>query len=168
MFLANNKFEYRFKKFRHEDKVMRRIRNHRKAQDRRDKLRKYVIFTCGHSSLSPEDETIVETTCCSKIIIKSHGNEGSSRSKGKHHTRKDTTISLNTKLSRPNDKVLQKEEPRDANNRDAHRQQPLSFNANDIPMPPSLDYNVILQEELIHAQSMLYTLTSKAGASNQQ
>ncbi|GKD27969.1 hypothetical protein Tco_1234183 [Tanacetum coccineum] len=182
-------FEYRFKKFRHEDKVMRRIRNRRKAQDRWDKLRKYVLFTWGRGSLSPEDETIVETACCSSIIIKSHGNEGSSRSKRKHPTRKDTTISLNTKLSRPNDKVLQKEEPGDANNRDAPRQQPLSFNANDIPMPPSsetipgseisvseiqknirdlYDYNVMLQEELIHAQSMLHTLTLKAGASNQQ
>ncbi|GJX24369.1 retrovirus-related pol polyprotein from transposon TNT 1-94 [Tanacetum coccineum] len=126
--IKKSKFEYRFKKFRHEDKVMRRIRNRKKAQDRRDK---------GHSSLSPEDETVVETACCSRIIIKSHGNEGSSRSKGKNHTRKDTTVSLNIKLSRPNDKVLKKEEPRDANNRDAHRQQPLSFNANDIPMPPS-------------------------------
>lgn len=210
--------EYRFKKFRHEDKVMRRIRNRRKAQDRWDKLRKYVFFTWRRRSLSPEDESFVETACCSSIIIKSHRNEGSSRSKRKHHIRQDT-IRLNTKLSRPNDKkfdleqaqnqgeaccfgqlssipeerfsrqVPQKEELGDVNNRDAPRQQPLSFDANDIPMPPSseikpgseisvseiqkdlkdlYDYNLMLREELIRAQSMLHTLTSKAGASNQQ
>lgn len=168
--------------------------------------------------MSPEDESFVETACCSSIIIKSHRNEGSSRSKRKHHIRQDT-IRLNTKLSRPNDKkfdleqaqnqgeaccfgqlssipeerfsrqVPQKEELGDVNNRDAPRQQPLSFDANDIPMPPSseikpgseisvseiqkdlkdlYDYNLMLREELIRAQSMLHTLTSKAGASNQQ
>nr|XP_043614371.1 uncharacterized protein LOC122586447 isoform X2 [Erigeron canadensis] len=213
--------EYRFKKFRHEDKVMRRIRNHKKAQERWDKLRKYVIFTWGRGSLPLEDGTVGPTACCSGIFIKSGRNEGSS-SMGRKHIRPDT-ISFNTKVSRPDEKmcspeqvqtqgmachfgdsalipgenfscqVPQKEVSGDmkykkettihSDNGEAPMHQPLASAANDIPLPPSLEigaselqknlqnlyeYNVMLREELIRAQSMLHTLTSRASASNQQ
>ncbi|CAH1446529.1 unnamed protein product [Lactuca virosa] len=182
-------FEYRFKKFRHEDSIMRRIRSQRKAQERWDKLRKYVIFTWGRGSLPPE-------------------NEGSSK-KRKHHIRKDT-ISFNTKVSIPDEKKFSQEKgeargvaccfgnsgsipverissqvAQNEGSGDGKYEKEKVTN-NDIPLLPSLEikpgselsaseiqknlqnlyeYNVMLREELIVAQSMLHTLTSKASAS---
>ncbi|KAJ0644798.1 hypothetical protein HanRHA438_Chr16g0759951 [Helianthus annuus] len=172
-------FEFRFKRFRREDKVMRRIRNRKKAQERWDKLRKYVVFTWGRGSLPHEDRNVVLTSCCSGILIKSNQN-GGSVSKRRQHIRKDT-ISFNKKVSVPDDKVSQKVSSDDVDNGIAHRQQPPGFAANDIPLPPSLEikpdseisaseiqknlqnlyaYNLMLREELILAQSMLHSLTS--------
>ncbi|XP_024970624.1 uncharacterized protein LOC112509739 isoform X2 [Cynara cardunculus var. scolymus] len=224
-------FEYRFKKLRHEDSVMRRIRNRRKAQERWDELRKYVIFTWGRGRLPPEDVTIAETACCSGILTKSHGNEGSSF-KRRQQIGKDT-ISFNTKVSGTyekkcsleqvrteevacsfvdsasmpeeifSDQVAQKEgsgevkyaeetKENDAirlSNGDAPRQRPLAFVANGIPLPPSLEtvggtevsaseveknieklyeYNVMLREELIRAQSILRTLTTSEASISKQ
>lgn len=224
-------FEYRFKKFRHEDSVMRRIRNRGKAQERWDKLRKYVIFTWGRGPLPSEDVTIVETACCSGILIKSHVNEGSSF-KRRQQIRKDT-ISFNTKVSRTDEKKCSRDQVRtqgvacrfvdsasipevkfsdqmaqkegsddvkyvketkekDAiylSNKGAPMQRPLAFAANDIPLPPSLEieggseisarevqknieklyqYNVMLREELIRAQSILRTLTSEEASVSEQ
>lgn len=168
---------------------MRRIRSQRKAQERWDKLRKYVIFTWGRGSLPPE-------------------NEGSSK-KRKHHIRKDT-ISFNTKVSIPDEKKFSQEKgeargvaccfgnsgsipverissqvAQNEGSGDVKYEKEKVTN-NDIPLPPSLEikpgselsaseiqknlqnlyeYNVMLREELIVAQSMLHTLTSKASAS---
>ncbi|KAJ0640885.1 hypothetical protein HanLR1_Chr16g0620801 [Helianthus annuus] len=170
---------FKFKRFRREDKVMRRIRNRKKAQERWDKLRKYVVFTWGRGSLPHEDRNVVLTSCCSGILIKSNQN-GGSVSKRRQHIRKDT-ISFNKKVSVPDDKVSQKVSSDDVDNGIAHRQQPPGFAANDIPLPPSLEikpdseisaseiqknlqnlyaYNLMLREELILAQSMLHSLTS--------
>ncbi|KAI7747741.1 hypothetical protein M8C21_008304 [Ambrosia artemisiifolia] len=129
-------FEYRFKRFRREDKVFRRIRNRKKAQEHWDKLRKYVVLTWGRGSVPREDGNVALTSCCSGIFMKSNQNEGS-LSKRKQHTRKDT-ISFNKKVSIPDDKVLQKERSDDVDNRNAHWQQPPCTAANDIPLPPSL------------------------------
>ncbi|KAL8233154.1 hypothetical protein R6Q57_002932 [Mikania cordata] len=177
--------EYKFKRFRHEDKVMRRIRNRKKAQERWDKLRKYVAFKWGRCTLPLEDGNVVLTSCCSGILIKSNQNEGSSKRK---HIRKDT-ISFNKRVSMPDDKVLQKVGSDDAIDRNAHRQQPLCSPANGIPLPPFLEtkpdseissleiqknlqdlyeYNLMLRKELILAQSMLQSLTSNDSTSKGQ
>ncbi|CAI9302162.1 unnamed protein product [Lactuca saligna] len=182
-------FWCKFKKFRHEDSIMRRIRSQRKAQERWDKLRKYVIFTWGRGSLPLE-------------------NEGSSK-KRKHHIRKDT-ISFNTKVSIPDEKKFSQEKGEargvaccfgnsgsipvekissqvaEYEGSDDVKYEKEKVTNNDIPLPPSLEikpgselsaseiqknlqnlyeYNVMLREELIVAQSMLHTLTSKASAS---
>ncbi|XP_076918107.1 uncharacterized protein LOC143578400 [Bidens hawaiensis] len=164
---------------------MRRIRNRKKAQERWDKLRKYVAFTWGRGSLSHEDGNVVRTSCCSRILTKPNQNEGS-LSKRKQHIRKDT-ISFNKKVSIPDHKVAQKVRSDDMDI--AHIQQPMSSAANDIPLPPSLEtksdseisgleihkniqdlykYNLMLREELIRAQSMLRSLTSNDSSSKGQ
>ncbi|XP_076954321.1 uncharacterized protein LOC143628689 [Bidens hawaiensis] len=179
--------EYRFKRFRHENKVMRRIRNRKKAQERWEKLRKYVAFTWGRGSLPHEDGNVVRTSCCSRILTKSNQNEGS-LSKRKQHISKDT-ISFNKKVSIPDHKVAQKVWSDDVDDRIAHIQQPMSSAANDIPLPPSLEtisdseisgleiqkniqdlyeYNLMLREELIRAQSLLRSLTSNDYSSKEQ
>ncbi|KAK1431528.1 hypothetical protein QVD17_07988 [Tagetes erecta] len=179
-------FEYKFKRLRHEDKVMRRIRNRKKAQEHWEKLRKYVVFTWGRGSLPHDDGSVVLTSCCSGILIKSNQNEGS-LSRRRQHIRKDT-ISFNKKVTMPDDKVSQQEWSGDVDNRNAHRQQPLC-SADGIPLPPSLEiqsdsemsaleiqknlqdlyeYNLMLRQELVYAQSMLHSLTSNDSASNGQ
>ncbi|KAI3705965.1 hypothetical protein L1987_76215 [Smallanthus sonchifolius] len=175
--------EYKFKRFRHEDEVMRRIRNRKKAQEHWDKLRKYVAFTWNRGSLPHENGNGELTSCCSGILIKSNQNEGS-LSKRKQHIRKDS-ISFNKKVSMPDDKVSQKEWSDDVDNQNANGQQPLCSAVDDIPLPPSLEtesgsetsaleiqknlqdlyeYNLMLRDELILAQSMLHSLTSNDSA----
>ncbi|KAI3783771.1 hypothetical protein L1987_42857 [Smallanthus sonchifolius] len=146
-------------------------------------LRKYVAFTWSRGSLPHENGNGALTSCCSGILIKPNQNEGS-LSKRKQHIRKDN-ISFNKKVSIPDDKVSQKEWSDDVDNQNANGQQPLCSVANDIPLPPSLEtesgsetsaleiqknlqdlyeYNLMLREELILAQSMLHSLTSNDSA----
>ncbi|KAI3762316.1 hypothetical protein L1987_52741 [Smallanthus sonchifolius] len=173
-------FEYRFKRFRHEDKVMIMIRKRKKAQEHWDKLRKYVNFTSGRGSLPHEDGTGVETSFSQKCIPEQVQTQGEACHFGNSASIHEKKFSC---------QVLQNEWSDDKNNRNTPRQQPSCSAANGIPLPPLIEtkndseitaleiqknmqnlyeYNMMLREELIHAQSMLHSLTSKASASKRQ
>nr|XP_027087118.1 uncharacterized protein LOC113708737 [Coffea arabica]XP_027087126.1 uncharacterized protein LOC113708741 [Coffea arabica] len=82
-------FEYRIKKLRHEDSVMRNIRNRRKAQERWDKLRKYVMYTWGRSSLDDSHTNVGNGGCCSGIAVESF-----QKSKSSHRTRQHKNLEM--------------------------------------------------------------------------
>ncbi|KAI3735760.1 hypothetical protein L6452_15272 [Arctium lappa] len=177
-------FEYRFKRFRHEDNVMRSIRNRRKAQELWDKLRKYVNFTWGRGLIPSDDGSFVENACCNCYPNLKGGSSFNQRKQ----IRMDN-LSSNTKVSMPSEKglrdVKEKKEKSSmhSNNADTPRQQVLA----DIPLPPSLEmragseisipeiqknleniyeYNMMLREKLTIAQSRIHALTTKASASS--
>lgn len=93
-------FEYRVKRLRNEDSVLRGIRNRRKAQEHWDKLRKYVMYTWGCDTMI--DEYILSqkgSTCGSGPFPR----RVSSR-KQKQQNRMDTVISFNKKASLSDEK----------------------------------------------------------------
>uniref|UniRef100_A0A5B7AKP0 Uncharacterized protein n=1 Tax=Davidia involucrata TaxID=16924 RepID=A0A5B7AKP0_DAVIN len=94
--------EYRIKKLRYEDSVMRRIRNRRKAQERWDKLRKYVMYTWGCMTLDDDYNNVSKEACCACGMIKSVNKNGSSR-KRRQQNRMDS-ISFNKKVNLPSEK----------------------------------------------------------------
>ncbi|XP_071691221.1 uncharacterized protein [Rutidosis leptorrhynchoides] len=173
-------FEYRFKRFRHEDNVMRSIRNRRKAQDRWTKLRKYVTFTWGHGVLPYEDGGFVEMGNCNCFAVP--------KAQSLRKQRRMDTISINNKVSTPSDKVLQVVKyEEDINENIGRHSNNAATDAIDIPLPPSLEtrpgsevsiseieknlknlfeYNVMLREKLITTQSTIHDLTSKASTSS--
>ncbi|KAG7020961.1 hypothetical protein SDJN02_17649 [Cucurbita argyrosperma subsp. argyrosperma] len=61
-------FEYRIKKLRNEDSVMRKIRNRRKAQEHWNKLRKYVMYTWDCSTLYDNCNDPSKTSNCANCI----------------------------------------------------------------------------------------------------
>ncbi|GMP67997.1 hypothetical protein CsSME_00027773 [Camellia sinensis var. sinensis] len=83
---------------------MRKIRNRRKAQDRWDKLRKYVMYTWGCNTLDDSYNNIREGTCCSSFMVESLHKNGSSV-KHRQHNKMDT-ISFNRKINFPCEKVI--------------------------------------------------------------
>ncbi|PON37890.1 Transmembrane protein [Trema orientale] len=88
--------EYRIKKLRHEDSILRRIRNRRKALDRWDKLRKYVMYTWGCSTLEDEQNNKKKGSSCSGGMLESISRKGSS-----HKYRQQSgldSINLNRKV----------------------------------------------------------------------
>jgi len=95
--------EYRVKKFRNEDAVMRKIINRRKAQDHWDKLRKYVMYTWDCKALDDSDINSPQGVCCSSFMVESLPKNGSSI-KRRQPSRKDT-ISFNRKINLPDAKV---------------------------------------------------------------
>ncbi|KAK7243286.1 hypothetical protein RIF29_38079 [Crotalaria pallida] len=80
--------EYRIKKLRNEDSIMRRIRNRRKAQDHWDKLRKYVMFTYGCPTLE-DIYTSKKEPNCDGCMLQSIPGSRSSR-KQRQLSRKDS------------------------------------------------------------------------------
>ncbi|XP_073315444.1 uncharacterized protein [Primulina huaijiensis] len=94
-------FEYRIKRLRNEDSVMRRIRDRRKAQERWDKLRKYVRYTWTSRSLNNYGSDTVETSCAG-IMMKPFHRIGSSRVR-KLSSRADT-VKFSNKTSLPSEK----------------------------------------------------------------
>nr|XP_043611166.1 uncharacterized protein LOC122582790 [Erigeron canadensis] len=172
-------FEYRFKRFRHEDSVMRSIRSRRRAQERWNKLRKYVSFTWGRGMLPYEDVslTFVDTASCNCFPVQKGGSL-------RKQIRKDN-INLNNKLSTPSEKDVKHAEEKNGNNH-MHSNNADTVAA-DIPLPPSLEirpgsdisiseiqknlknlyeYNVMLHEKLVITQSTINALTSKASESS--
>ncbi|KAF7805263.1 putative transmembrane protein [Senna tora] len=95
--------EYRIKKLRNEDSILRRIRNRRKAQEHWDKLRKYVMYTYGCSALDDNHKNSKMESSCSGFILQSIHGSGSSR-KRRQQSRTDS-ISLYKKDSLPANKV---------------------------------------------------------------
>ncbi|KAI3773942.1 hypothetical protein L1987_48481 [Smallanthus sonchifolius] len=183
-------FEYRFKRFRHEDVVMRSIRNRRKAQERWNKLRKYVSFTWGRGISLFEDGISMEMACCSCFAVPKRGPSSSSSSNQRKQIRMDT-ISFNNKVSTPSDDVLRGvnyQEEQNGNSIMNSSDVDLQVMADaDIPLPPSLEfkagseisipeiqknlknlyeYNMLLREKLVSTRSTIKALTSKASASS--
>ncbi|KAL8234221.1 hypothetical protein R6Q59_020321 [Mikania micrantha] len=175
-------FEYRFKRFRHEDTVMLSIRSRLKAQEQWNKLRRYVSFTWGRGISPFEDAVSMEMACCSC----SNGGSLSSFSQ-KKQIPMDTT-SFNNKVSKPSDKALRDKNYQEEQNGisiiNSSDADPQIMVAADIPLPPSLEtragstteiqknlknlyeYNVLLRETLVRTRSTIHALTSKASASS--
>ncbi|XP_028957371.2 uncharacterized protein [Malus domestica] len=97
--------EFRIKKLRNEDIVLRRIRNRRKAQDHWDKLRKYVMYTWGCKALDDYYENINKGSGCVSFGTQSFHRNGSSHKQ----RQQETAISFNRKLSLPKKKTLVQE-----------------------------------------------------------
>ncbi|ONI05154.1 hypothetical protein PRUPE_6G359100 [Prunus persica] len=95
--------EFRIKKLRNEDSVLRKIRNRRKAQDHWDKLRKYVMYTWGCKALNESEK---KGSGCIGFNIQSVHRNGSSH---KQRQQEMDTISFNRKLSLPNKKTAVQE-----------------------------------------------------------
>nr|XP_016464469.1 PREDICTED: uncharacterized protein LOC107787415 isoform X3 [Nicotiana tabacum] len=211
--------EYRIKKLRNEDSVMRKVRSRRKAQDRWDKLRKYVMYTYAPNQLE-EVYDMRNDGCCTGVKMESL-NRKSSSVKGRGSSRLDT-ISFSRKVSLPSEKRAISEQidtqsatlflPESAadrrkstrlkeerfqenavppNTKDSKPEdldnviQAPAFPAADnltVPPPPPLEsqaadhismtilqkdlqnlyeYNMLLREKLIAAQSMLHALSNK-------
>ncbi|XP_022973907.1 uncharacterized protein LOC111472540 isoform X1 [Cucurbita maxima] len=64
-------FEYRIKKLHDEDSVMRNIRNRKIAQDHWNKLRKYVMFTWGCSTMDDYYNDLSATPSCADCMVQS-------------------------------------------------------------------------------------------------
>ncbi|KAI9156871.1 hypothetical protein LWI28_013495 [Acer negundo] len=97
--------EYRIKKLRNEDSILRKIRNRRRAQERWDKLRKYVMYTWGCNTLVDDyKDTKNESTCSNLCIpsIRSLRKSGSSLNRRQQNSL--DTISFHKKTSLPSEK----------------------------------------------------------------
>ncbi|KAF6142783.1 hypothetical protein GIB67_007941 [Kingdonia uniflora] len=95
--------EYRIKKLRNEDSVLRRTRNRKRALQRWNKLRRYVIYTWGWNHLDHDNTSNGEDQICCCVEMKSLGGSRS-LDKRRQHSRMDT-ISSNRKISLPIDSV---------------------------------------------------------------
>ncbi|KAJ8543658.1 hypothetical protein K7X08_025276 [Anisodus acutangulus] len=219
--------EYRIKKLRNEDSVMRKVRSRRKAQDRWDKLRKYVMYTYAPNQLE-EVYDMRNDGCCTGIKMESVHRKSSSV-RGRGSSRFDT-ISFSRKVGLPSEKRATPEkidtsatrfslEPAADLQKHTHLKEERfqendvppntrsskpediialdvenaprapSFPAADdltVPPPPPLklqgadnismtnlqkdlqnlyEYNLMLREKLIAAQTMLHALANKESAS---
>ncbi|KAA8538913.1 hypothetical protein F0562_025605 [Nyssa sinensis] len=94
--------EYRIKKLRYEDSIMGMIRNRRKAQERWDKLRKYVMYTWGRGTLDDDYNNVSKEACCPGGMIESFRKNGSS-CKRRQQNRMDS-LSFNRKVNLPSEK----------------------------------------------------------------
>ncbi|KAL6527047.1 hypothetical protein OROGR_016137 [Orobanche gracilis] len=88
------------KRLRDEDSIMMVIGNRRKAQERWDKLRKYVRYTWGSCSLD-DSRSEPDKTCCSGVMTKSFHQSGSAH---RHRFQGTDGISLSQKVILPNEK----------------------------------------------------------------
>lgn len=92
--------EFRIKRLRNEDSILRKIRNRRKAQARWDKLRKYVIYTWGCSKMDNDyGNAKRDSSCCTEPCW---GNRSA------HKCRQQDileSISFNSKVSLPGEKI---------------------------------------------------------------
>lgn len=88
-------FEYRIKRLRKEDSVLRGIRNRRKAQEHWDKLRKYVMYTWGCDTMIDEYIQSKKGSTCGSGPFPLRV---SSR-KQKQQNKMDTVISFDKKVS---------------------------------------------------------------------
>ncbi|CAN0881807.1 hypothetical protein LINGRAHAP2_LOCUS14446 [Linum grandiflorum] len=94
--------EYRIKKLRSEDRTMRDIRKRLKAKARWEKLRKYVMYTWGCSTLDDDLRSNNNETSCNFLLQKkgsAHG-DGSSRKRSK----RTDSINFSKKVGLPSEK----------------------------------------------------------------
>ncbi|KAE8691121.1 Single-stranded nucleic acid binding R3H protein, putative isoform 1 [Hibiscus syriacus] len=87
--------EFRIKRLRNEDSILRNIRSRRKAQEHWDKVRKYVMYTWNCRTLDVDDHSKTEPGCGHFMLPSVHAN-GSVR--GSVSSRKRRQLS-NTDLS---------------------------------------------------------------------
>ncbi|XP_022144498.1 uncharacterized protein LOC111014173 isoform X2 [Momordica charantia] len=96
-------FEYRIKKLRNEDRVMRNIRNRRKAQEHWNKLRKYVMYTWGCITLDGYYNDLSTTPSCADCMVQSSRKRASS---GKQRPKRGyTTFSFNRETANQDTKL---------------------------------------------------------------
>lgn len=149
--------EYRIKKLRNEDSIMRRIRNRRKAQEHWDKLRKYVMYTYGCPTIDDDHNSTRKETDCGGVFLHSIRRGGSSH-KRRLKSRSDS-VNLYKKPSLPanksvsckplgstNDSKLHSENMEKQKNAGSckdpprsHPQESSIIDDNFIPPPPSLE-----------------------------
>ncbi|PRQ41567.1 hypothetical protein RchiOBHm_Chr3g0448231 [Rosa chinensis] len=98
--------EFRIKKLRNEDSVLRTIRNRRKAQDHWDKLRKYVMYTWNCKALDECYESTNNRSFCTVFSTQPVLRSGTSQKRMHHEA---DTISFNRKLSLNNKKTVVQE-----------------------------------------------------------
>ncbi|KAK7340342.1 hypothetical protein VNO77_21044 [Canavalia gladiata] len=149
--------EYRIKKLRNEDSILRRIRNRRKAQENWDKLRKYVMYTYGCPTIDDDYNSTGTEPDCGGCMLHSIRGSRSSR-KQRQKSRKDSinlykkpSLSANKSMScKPlgstNDSKLHSENMAKQQDVDSHNDSPQSqpqessIIDNFIPPPPSLEF----------------------------
>ncbi|KAK9192718.1 hypothetical protein WN944_003411 [Citrus x changshan-huyou] len=105
--------EYRIKKLRTEDSILRAIKNRRKAQDRWDKLRKYVTYTWGCKTLHDDYNNAKDGSACCNLRVPSLHHDGSLRKsvssqKGRQRSSLDS-ISFNKKVTSSSEKRATRE-----------------------------------------------------------
>ncbi|KAH9670864.1 hypothetical protein KPL70_017137 [Citrus sinensis] len=105
--------EYRIKKLRTEDSILRAIKNRRKAQDRWDKLRKYVTYTWGCKTLHDDYNNAKDGSACCNLRVPSLHHNGSLRKsvssqKGRQRSSLDS-ISFNKKVTSSSEKRATRE-----------------------------------------------------------
>ncbi|KAL9257614.1 hypothetical protein AKJ16_DCAP03567 [Drosera capensis] len=182
--------EHRSKRLRHEDQVLRRIRQRRKAQERWDKLRKYVMYTWGCRSLQEGLDYDDQKSCCAgglPVPVKRHA---SLRRRMQQEINLHT-ISFDKNGRSSNEKVLQGPSAPGTDNHPIGNTvlfQPSEARNDDIlPLPPKpelrgdsrmdvadvqksiqdlYEYNASLREKLIATQSMLDTLMKNTVSSS--
>ncbi|KAJ8753634.1 hypothetical protein K2173_025625 [Erythroxylum novogranatense] len=148
--------EYRIKGLRNEDSRMRQIRNRLKAQQRWDKLRKYVKYTWGCSTLDDKCRGSKRGLSCSTFMVPSvRGNNsfrGSESSKKKCLTNQMDSINFNQDVSLPREKHLKQEEHGSISGGKEHevglhKTDTTTSNAfslihhDGIPLPPPLEFS---------------------------
>ncbi|XP_061357388.1 uncharacterized protein LOC133301725 [Gastrolobium bilobum] len=149
--------EYRIKKFRNEDSVMRTIRNRRKAQDHWDKLRKYVMYTYGCRTIDDNYNNSKKEPGCGGLML--HSVHGSRSSRKRSMQRRTGSINLYKKPSLPANETLSCKPLGSANDSNLHSenmakqqnvgsgkdfpqsqpQESSIIDDNFIPPPPSLE-----------------------------
>ncbi|GMI88747.1 hypothetical protein like AT5G16520 [Hibiscus trionum] len=93
--------EFRMKRLRNEDSILRNIRSRRKAQEHWDKVRKYVMYTWNCKTLDVDDHSKTEPGCGRLMLPSVHGN-GSVRGAGSSRKRRqlsNTDLSLRKQVS---------------------------------------------------------------------
>ncbi|KAK8565079.1 hypothetical protein V6N13_020200 [Hibiscus sabdariffa] len=79
--------EFRIKRLRNEDSILRKIRSRGKAQEHWDKVRKYVMYTWNCRTLDVDDHSKTEPGCGRFMLPSVHGN-GSVRGGGSSRKRR--------------------------------------------------------------------------------
>ncbi|CAN4106374.1 unnamed protein product [Withania somnifera] len=170
---------------------MRKVRSRRKAQERWDKLRKYVMYTYAPNQLE-EEYGMRNDGCCTGVKMESlHRKNSSVRGRG---SRRLDTISFSRTVGLPSDKFQENAVPPNtkcsklediiAPDVENVLQAPAFPAADDITVPPPpplklqaadhksmtnlqkdlqnlYEYNMMLREKLIAVQSMLHSLANK-------
>ncbi|XWS58799.1 hypothetical protein CRYUN_Cryun08bG0064600 [Craigia yunnanensis] len=105
--------EYRIKRLRNEDSILRKIRNRRKAQEHWDKVRKYVMYTWGCSTLDVDNHSKKESGCGRFMIPSVHGNGSirGGRPSRKQRQLSNIDISFSKQVSLPSEKALKHDIP---------------------------------------------------------
>ncbi|KAK8286099.1 hypothetical protein V6Z12_D08G270600 [Gossypium hirsutum] len=141
--------EFRIKRLRNEDSILRRIRNRRKAQEHWDKVRKYVMYTWNCSALDVDNHSKAEPGHGCFQLPLGPGN-GSVRGGGSSRKRKqlrETELSFHKQVSsekalKHNTRGSAKAETKHCiGSKDAVAIQHQAFALDDdiIPPPPTLE-----------------------------